>query len=243
MGLDENFNLRRLERCLSLAWESGASPLVILTKADLAHSGDATLAEKVRQAEESAPALPVFTVCALSGAGVPELAAALSPGTTTLFLGSSGAGKSTLLNALAGEELQETGDTRRADGKGRHTTTRRDLFLLDSGAMIIDSPGMREIGLWGGEEGVATEFADVESLAALCRFSDCSHSGEPGCEIKAALDSGRLDAGRWENYFKQKKELAYLRRLTDAGAARAEHQRWKTISKLQKDLKKGKPGS
>lgn len=238
MGLDSNFNLRRLERCLSLAWESGASPIVVLTKADLGDSGDSSLTEKIRQAEASAPALPVFPVCSFSGSGLADLAAALSPRTTTLFFGSSGAGKSTLLNALAGEELQETGHTRRADGKGRHTTTRRDLFLLPSGAMIIDSPGMREMGLWGGEEGLDAEFPEVESLAALCRFSDCTHSGEPGCAVARALAEGRLDPGRWESYRKQKKELAYLRRLVDPEAARADREKWKTISKFQKDLKR-----
>jgi ribosome biogenesis GTPase / thiamine phosphate phosphatase len=243
MGLDSNFNLRRLERCLSLSWESGASPIVILTKADLAESSEGALEEKVRQAEASAPAMPVFTVCAPQGTGIAELSAALAPGTTTLFLGSSGAGKSTLLNALAGSELQETGSTRAADGKGKHTTTRRDLFLLNSGAMIIDSPGMREIGLWGGEEGVASEFPDVEAFASSCRFADCSHNGEPGCGIRAAVEDGRLDPGRWENYQKQMKELAYLHRLVDAGAARAERQRWKGISKFQKEFKKGPASS
>lgn len=242
MGLDENYNLRRLERYLSLSWDSGAAPLVVLSKVDVAEEreGPDALAEKLRAAQVSAPAIPVFALCALSGRGMGEFASALGPGTTTLFLGSSGAGKSTLLNALAGEELQDTGGVREADGKGKHTTTRRDLFLLPSGAMVIDTPGMRELGLWGDDSGgVESEFPEIEALAASCRFDDCRHEGEPGCAVRAALDSGALDPGRFRSYEKQKKELAYLGRLTDSSAARAERQKWKSISKWQKKLKNG----
>jgi ribosome biogenesis GTPase len=235
MGLDENYNLRRMERYLSLAWESGASPIVILSKADLA-SEEAGRAQKMRLAVASAPGVPVFCVCALSGLGMDELSRALGPGSTTVFLGSSGAGKSTLLNALAGEDLQRTGDTREVDGKGRHTTTSRELFTLPSGAMVIDSPGMRELGLWGTDEGVESEFPEIEALAALCRFSDCAHGEEPGCAVREAAADGRLDPGRLESYLKQKKELAFVRSQAELGAARAEKKKWKVISKFQRTL-------
>jgi ribosome biogenesis GTPase len=236
MGLDENYNPRRMERYLALSWDAGADPLVVLTKLDAAGSGEEA-ADKLRGVEAIAAGAPVMAVCALDGRGMEELSSALMPGTTSVLLGSSGAGKSTLLNALAGESLMSTGETRAIDGKGRHTTSTRELFLIRSGALLIDTPGMREIGLWEAEGGVETGFADVEELAQSCRFADCAHGDEPGCAVRAALEDGRLEEGRMRNYRALMREIAYQRRLSDAGAARAERQKWKAISKFQKDLK------
>ena len=201
-SMNRNFNLRRLERYLALAWQSGAAPVVVLTKADLAEEPRAFLA----QAESATPGADVRAVSARTGQGLDALAPYLQPGKTLVFLGSSGVGKSSLVNALAGEEIMATGGIREADGKGRHTTTIRQLVRLDSGVMIIDTPGMRELGMAEASEGLESAFADVERFLGKCRFSDCRHEREPGCAIRAAITAGELDAARWESFRKLQAE-------------------------------------
>lgn len=201
-SMNQNFNLRRLERYLALAWQSGAIPVIVLTKADLAEDRAAFLA----QAEQAAPGAAVHAVSAQTGEGLDGLRPYLQPRRTLVFLGSSGVGKSSLVNALAGAEVMATGGIREIDGKGRHTTTRRQLLRLDSGVLVIDTPGMRELGMVEASDGLESTFADVEALLGRCRFSDCSHEREPGCAIRAAIDAGELDAARWASYQKLQAE-------------------------------------
>ena len=195
MALNHDFNLRRLERYLAAAWNSGATPVVVLTKADLC----ADPAEKIAAVEQAVPGTDVLLTCAARADGVQPLLPYLTPGTTVAFIGSSGVGKSTLMNCLLGEEAQATGGLRN-DDRGRHTTTRRQLFSLPDGASLIDTPGMRELGLWDADAGLETDFADVEALAQQCRFQDCRHGQEPGCAVRAALESGELSEERFRSW-------------------------------------------
>ncbi|HVZ37767.1 MAG TPA: ribosome small subunit-dependent GTPase A [Candidatus Kapabacteria bacterium] len=224
-GLDGNFNLQRIERYLVLAWESGARPVVVLSKADLCDA----LEDRTREVQAVAFGTPVIAVSVVDGTGLDELQHYMQPGGTVALLGSSGTGKSTLTNALAGDYVQETGDVSRSVGKGRHTTTSRELIVLPNGALVIDTPGMRELGLWSNEESLAETFEDIEGLARRCRFTDCRHADEPGCAIRTALASGDLDARRFRNYQKMRRELAYLERRVDQAAALEEKRRWKRI--------------
>lgn len=226
-SLNADLNLRRLERYLATAWESGAQPAIVLTKADLCAEAETLIAE----VETIAFGVPVYPVSAVTGQGIGALAALLAPGHTAVLLGSSGVGKSTLVNALAGEELMDTGGVREDDARGRHTTTHRELILLPSGALILDTPGMRELGLWQADEGLAATFGDIEALASGCRFRDCSHKGEPGCAVREAMDLGDLDEGRFRSYGKLQRELAHLDRRDDP-QARAEHRKkWIRVHK------------
>ncbi len=195
-SLNENFNLKRLERYLTLCWNSGAKPVVLLTKADL--PGDR--GRMIGEAESIAGEAPVIALSSRTGEGMERLSPYLAPGATAAFLGSSGVGKSSLINALAGEDIMSVSGVREYDSAGRHTTTHRQLLLLKSGALVIDTPGMRELGMWDAGDGLAAAFPDVEKYLGQCRFSDCKHESEPGCAIKAALESGGLDPGRWESY-------------------------------------------
>jgi ribosome biogenesis GTPase / thiamine phosphate phosphatase len=210
-GLDGDLNVRRLERYLALGWESGAEPVVVLTKADLCENVDAALLD----VESVAIGVPVHAVSNLTGDGVEELGAYFAPGRTVAALGSSGVGKSSLVNALAGKELMATGDLR-ADGRGRHTTTNRQLLRLPNGGLFLDTPGMRELRLWESEEGLAQTFDDVGAAAARCRFADCSHDQEPGCGVRAALDEGSLAHDRYESWRKLQNELRWLAVKQDA---------------------------
>jgi ribosome biogenesis GTPase len=180
--------------------------------------------------------LPVHRVSALLGSGCDELAAYLGRGRTVGLLGSSGDGKSTLINRLLGREAQRTGGVREGDDRGRHTTTHRELFVAPSGGLLIDTPGMREIQLWEGDQGIESAFGDVEELAEACRFSDCRHQGEPGCAVEAALASGRLAADRLESYRKLQKELHHLQLRQDDLARIQEKKKWKSIHKAMRDL-------
>lgn len=203
-SLNQDFNPKRMERYLTLALQSGATPVILLTKADLTDDR----ADYLSRLEQVAAGVDVHLVSARTGFGLDGLAAYLQPGKTLVFLGSSGVGKSSLVNALAGETVMPVGDIREDDGRGRHTTTHRQLIRLPCGVLIIDTPGMRELGMWEVDEGLADAFADVERFLGKCRFVDCRHDREPGCAVKAALASGELDPARWESWRKLHAEAA-----------------------------------
>ena len=230
-SLNLDFNPKRLERYLTLAWQSGATPVILLTKADLAED----YWDYLTQVDRVAAGVNIHVVSAHTGYGLPRLNAYLQPGKTVVFLGSSGVGKSSLVNALAGEEIMAVSAIREDDSKGRHTTTHRQLIRLQSGVMIIDTPGMRELGMWDVSEGLDQAFADVESYLGKCRFSDCKHEREPGCAIRAAIEAGQLDISRWESYQKLSEEAVdkaeMLRRKSEwsKGVAKFTRQRNKEI--------------
>lgn len=203
-SLDADLNLRRIERTLAMAWESGATPVLVLTKADLCADVGAQLAAVAG----IAGSIVVLPVSARTGQGMQAFQNLIQPGKTAVVLGSSGAGKSTLVNALLGRERMATQAIRASDGRGRHTTTHRELVLLPQGGCMLDTPGMRELGLWEAEAGIAATFADIEALARQCRFGNCSHTTEPGCAVQQALADGSLDSARWGNYGKLQGELA-----------------------------------
>jgi ribosome biogenesis GTPase / thiamine phosphate phosphatase len=215
-----DFNPRRLERYLVMAWESGAEPVVVLTKSDLADD----VAGPVLEAESVAFGVPIRVVSAVTGEGLDELCSHLGRGRTAALLGSSGVGKSTLVNRLAGTELLATAEIR-ADGRGRHTTTHRELVLLPGGGLVLDTPGMRELQLWESAEGLGEAFTDVESLAARCRFADCAHGREPGCAVRDAIRRGELPAERYASYEKLKRELHRLEIRLDKRARADEARR------------------
>jgi ribosome biogenesis GTPase len=219
-GLDDDFSVRRIERYLTTAWESGAQPVVVLTKADLCADVPAAVAE----AEMVAIGASVYAVSNVTGDGLAAVDAHLAPGRTIVLLGSSGVGKSTLLNRLAGRELMRTAELA-ADGTGRHTTTHRELVVLPSGALAIDTPGLRELQLWQGD--VDTSFQDVQLLAAECHFRDCAHTHEPGCAVLAAVDEGRLELDRLRSWRKLQRELAAIAARTDRRLQAARKRRWK----------------
>ena len=224
-------NARWLERFVAVAWDSGATPLVVLTKLDLCADPDGALAA----ARAAVPGVDVVAVCALTGDGLDALVRHLPPQRTLVLLGASGAGKSTLVNALAGAEHMATRAVR-DDGMGRHTTTHRELVPIAGGALLIDTPGMRELGLWDADGGVETTFADVEALGAGCRFADCAHDGEPGCAVAAAVETGALGADRVAAWRKLRRELAHLARKTDVRAAAEAKARLKVLMRSQTRL-------
>jgi ribosome biogenesis GTPase len=227
-----DFKPRRLERYLTAAWDSGAAPVIVLTKSDLA----ADVSETVAEAEAIAFAVPVHAVSSVTGEGLGELDPYLLPGRTVALLGSSGVGKSTLVNRLLGEDLLATAELRR-DGRGRHTTTHRELVHLPGGALLLDTPGMRELQLWADESALDETFADVVELARECRFSDCAHGQEPGCAVRAALGNGSLPQIRWESYSKLQRELRALAVKQDVrlrSEARKERRRFARSRRLTK---------
>ena len=218
-GLDLNYNVRRIERYLTLGWESGAQPVVLLTKADLCDDVES----RVWEVESVAYGVPVHAVSAPHGDGVETVRSYVPAGRTAALLGSSGVGKSTLVNALVGEELLATKEIRE-DGRGRHTTSHRQLVPLPDGGLVLDTPGMRELQLWDAESGLEAAFGDVEALASQCRFADCSHRREPGCAVRAALANGTLDLERFESWRKLQRELERLATKQD-GRARSEERK------------------
>lgn len=228
MSLNNDFNLRRMERYLSIGWNSGATPVVVLTKADLC----ADVQARVREAESAAMGADVLVVTALEADGYDVVRRYIAPGQTVALIGSSGVGKSTLINRLLGEEKLITNGLR-DDDKGRHTTTHRELLLLPDGGMVIDTPGMRELGMWDAEEGIDKTFSDVEALLARCRFHDCSHTNEPGCAVRAALEGGELTAERWLSYQKLRQEAAYAADAAEYLAKK--EQKFKNIAKINKN--------
>lgn len=219
-SLNADFQPRRIERALAMIWEAGAEPVIVLTKLDLCPDWSA----QRRALSHVALGVRVYAVSAQTGEGMDALEAELAPRCTIALIGSSGTGKSTLTNRWLGAPLLPTQAVREHDDRGRHTTTHRELFVLPSGALLIDTPGMRELALWDAESGLDTAFADIEALAHTCRFADCQHQLEPGCGVKSALARGELDAKRYENYRKLQRELAYTQRQQDE-RARGAHQR------------------
>jgi ribosome biogenesis GTPase len=218
-------NARRIERYLTIAWQSGAVPVVLLTKADIAESLD----EMRLELEAVSMGTPVVVTSAVTGEGVDEILRELQPARTGVLLGPSGAGKSTLINRIVGTDLMRTRQIH-ASGEGRHMTSHRQLVLLPQGGMIIDTPGLREAQLWEGEEALGDVFEDIEEQALQCRFTDCAHATEPGCAIKAALADGSLDAGRFQSYRKLQRELRAVAAKTDARVRAEERRKWKQIS-------------
>ena len=231
MSLNNDFNLRRLERYLAAAWESRADPVVLLTKADLCED----VARKQAEVESIAMGVTVLTASAMDADGYRQLMPYITAGRTVAFVGSSGVGKSTLINRLLGEDRLAT-DGLRNDDKGHHTTTHRELLVLPNGAMVIDTPGMRELGMWDAASGVEQTFADMEALAARCRFRNCSHTSEPGCAIRDAIRLGELDIRRWQSYQKLKSETAYA--ADSESYLAAKERKFKAISKINKSNKK-----
>ena len=231
-SLNNNFNLHRLERYLSLSWESGAIPVIILTKSDLVEN----IQEYIEQVESIAFGVDVYAVSCITGYGLDSIKKYFSKGNTIVFLGSSGVGKSTLVNTLYGDNVMKTSDIREEDSRGRHTTTSRNLIMLPNGAMIIDTPGMRELGMWNAENGINKTFQDIEQYIGMCKFSDCTHTNEPGCKILEAIVNGEIDQERFEQYLKLQKESRYN---TDSNQYLQEKKnKFKEISKINKHNRK-----
>jgi ribosome biogenesis GTPase len=224
-ALDGDFNPRRVERYLAQSWESGARPVIVLNKADACEEARGKAAEMERVAIGTS----VCVVSARTGEGFAELEEFLKPGHTLVLLGSSGVGKSTIANRLLEETVQEVRPVRESDSQGRHTTTTRELFILPEGALLMDTPGLREMQLWDAEHGVAQAFADIDSLAAQCRFGDCRHEAEPACAVLAALSAGTLDPARVENWRKLLREQEFFRRKIDPEARQEQKELWKQI--------------
>lgn len=233
-GLDQNFNLRRMERSLVLAWDSGATPVIVLNKADLA----ADLEGAVAAAREAAPGVAVLTTSGVAGDGIAELSRHVEPSRTAVLIGSSGVGKSTLINALVGGQRQRVQEVRDSDSRGRHTTTRRELILLSEGWLVMDTPGLRELQLWSGEGSLDQAFGEIAALAAACRFRDCRHDGEPGCAVARALADDSLDAARFRSFTKMRREVEHLDREQDTRARLEKKRQWKRIHQAMKKMHK-----
>lgn len=231
-SLNQDFNLRRMERYLTMTWESGAVPVVLLTKADLVETYD----EQLRSMRQIAAGAAVHAISARTGEGMEVLQSYLQPGKTAALLGSSGVGKSSLVNALTGEAVMAVNGIREADSKGHHTTTHRQLIVLDNGAMLIDTPGMRELGMWELNSGLKDAFPEVEQYLGCCRFRDCRHETEPGCAIRQAIANGTLSMERWKSYCALKKEAGYA---SETASYLKEKEKWhKEISKINRQRRK-----
>ncbi len=234
VSLNHDFLLWRIERYITQAWQSGATPVLMLTKRDLVED----FSQQLKDAQRIAPGVNVHAVSAVTGEGMEELQQYLQPRKTIVFLGSSGVGKSSLVNAIYGEDLMYVQNIREGDSKGRHTTTHRQLILLPSGVILIDTPGMRMLGMWDVSTGLSETFGDVEDFLGKCRFTDCTHGNEPDCAIKAALESGELDYKRWTNYLNLKREARYVD--NKAAFIKAKTERNKNIAKWSKKREKSK---
>ena len=238
-GLDQDFNDRRLERYLTLVYNCNLNPVIVLTKADLHDDPEAFKAE----AEEIALGVPVVLCSKTDGRGQDELEVYLREGQTVAMIGSSGVGKSTLANMLYGEDIQKTGVISESVGKGKHTTTMRELIRMPQGGLLMDNPGIREVAFSEESDGLDTAFEDIQELAEQCRFADCTHDREPGCAVRQAVDNGELEPSRLENYQKMKKEMQFLAERRGKSADRIEKERWKGVSQLARKMKKEKAKS
>lgn len=227
MSLNADFNIRRLERYIIAAWDSGAKPVIVLTKSDLCEDVSAF----VEEVETIAFGVEVIAVSAVTNEGIEQLQQMLTEGVTAALIGSSGAGKSTLTNVLHSTEKMKVSGIREDDAKGRHTTTHRELVMLPTGACLIDTPGMRELQLWDQGDSLSASFSDIEELSENCRFRDCTHKKEPHCAIRTAIDEGTLEEARLRSYFKLQKELAYIEKKANTEALLAEKRKYKQSSK------------
>ncbi len=224
-ALNNDYNIRRIERYLAAAWESGAEPVVILSKADLC----ADVQEKVAEVQSIAPGVPIHVISSKTGEGLEQLDLYFVAGRTVALLGSSGVGKSTLINRLVGRDIQKVKEVRGHDDRGQHATTHRELILLPQGGLVLDTPGMRELHLWEAESGAPGAFEDIEALAETCRFRDCRHENEPGCAVRAAIADGSLDVARLENYRKLQQEMEFLELKREFNASVVEKKRFKKM--------------
>lgn len=232
MSLNFDFNLKRLERYLTASWQSGGVPVIVLTKVDIGEDVE----EKIAQVNQIAIGVDICPVSPVTGEGMQNLKKYLEADKSIVFLGSSGVGKSTVTNFLLGQEIMDTGEIREDDSKGHHTTTYRQLFILENGAKIIDTPGMRELGMWVVDDGMEQSFSDVHELVQQCRFSDCTHTNEPGCAVKIALENGTLNHGRWENYLKLLKESKFQAAKESRNKAREAKTKEKNMAKYIKKV-------
>ena len=231
-SLNNNFNLHRIERYLSLAWESGGVPVIVLTKSDLVPN----VQEYIEQVENIAFGVEIYAVSCVTKQGLENLEKYFSKGNTIVFLGSSGVGKSTLVNTLYGKEVMKTSEIREEDSRGRHTTTSRNLIMLPNGAMIIDTPGMRELGMWDAESGISKTFQDIEKYLGMCKYSNCTHTNEPGCKILEAIEKGEIQRERFDEYLKLQKESEY--NTNSEEYLKNKREKFKEISKINRHNKK-----
>jgi ribosome biogenesis GTPase len=235
-SLNKDLNLRRLERYLAVARQSGVEPVIVLNKSDICADVESSL----NDVKAIAPGVPVLAVSAIQRMGLEKLAPYIKEGKTVVLLGSSGVGKSTLINALEGYGRQKVGDIREDDSRGRHTTTSRELIMLENGGIIIDNPGMREVQLWDAAEGIAETFQDIEELARQCKFSDCRHETEPGCAIKSAIQEGTLPEVRLESYRKLQREMLAVERKKNPELMAEERKKWKKLGHMAEQIRKNK---
>ncbi|WP_201714376.1 ribosome small subunit-dependent GTPase A [Rossellomorea arthrocnemi] len=226
MSLNNDFNIRRIERYLITAWESGANPVIVLSKTDLCDD----IESRVKDIEDVAPGVPIHAISATEGVGLEPLKGYCLEGKTVALLGSSGVGKSTICNYLFGADKQQVKEVRDRDDRGKHTTTHRELIILPDGGILIDTPGMRELQLWNVDNSMMKSFSDIEVLAKDCKFNDCQHEYEPSCRVKRAIEEGLLDQKRYDNYKKFQKELAFLDRQTNKRSQLLEKEKWKKVS-------------
>lgn len=233
-SLNNDFNINRIERYLATAWQSGATPIIILTKSDLCSD----YIEKKIMVEGIAIGVHVIVVSSFTGDGIDELKEIIKPGETVVFLGSSGVGKSSLVNSISGEEIMKVNGIREVDSKGRHTTTHRQLIMLKNGTMIIDTPGMRELEMWAVEEGVDSAFEEINQISNRCKFRDCKHENEPGCAVKIALENGDISQERWRNYLKLKREAIFARQKENSNLRLQQKSKNKATRKFAKNIKK-----